>query len=75
VVVGPLTHRDKPFEELEDTEVALGRAETTRRARGCCGRRWWRRSLRMKSYNMLGLTTQKEFKCIVENQRGSEKYT
>jgi hypothetical protein len=49
VVVGPLTHRDKPFEELEDTEVALGRAETTRRARGCCGRRWWRRSLRMKS--------------------------
>jgi hypothetical protein len=26
-------------------------------------------------YNMLGLTTQKEFMCIVENQQGSEKYT
>jgi hypothetical protein len=29
----------------------------------------------MMSYDMLELTTQKEFKSIVENQRGSEKYT
>jgi hypothetical protein len=31
-MVGPLAHRDKPFEELEDTGAALGRARTVRRA-------------------------------------------
>jgi hypothetical protein len=31
--VGPLAHRDKPFEEIEDTGAALERVKIVRRAR------------------------------------------